>query len=510
MNPEKAPQWKSPGKERDEAIQKKIEEVRGLPQGSKQERAEKQEQAKLLRQELMLDNAQCARLVTAALEYDPDITYEDLIGKLNRSKLLFRQDSAENFVDELESFRDKAKVVLGENLTGSDADFLARALYRICRKPEHLDWQQKGDVEVRAGNIALTLLVSDAEDFEKVDDRKNVGGFVIFDKAAKKGDREVEFPLIVIKASAQPQEIDRVTKHEVGHIQNESLVRSLKEAPGKGKLVWESPPLKAADAVTVQELARKEGVGVAKVSPEWQRILSYAFSNAKHEILAEANTGVDISFTSYAFLLKKGDVYDYFKNRYKLDPESLVYEELWAEYNVQLKRSISVAKDISDIYFTNRLRQRQELFRWVLAQIPLQDWPRQLSGAFFYKEAVQIEKFKARPDVDSTTKMKFIKELWDNENKPLLPVIKKYEAELDEKKRRADDMQFEIFEGPMAQKNEEFKKNIQAGKHNLWDAPSFFLNAYAAECQRRGIERNIMLLNDWLEDEGWTTRRKAS
>ncbi|MBU0670825.1 hypothetical protein KKF29_01550, partial [Patescibacteria group bacterium] len=93
---EKSPQYRE-----------RLQTIRSLPQKTEAEAGEKKEQAKLFRMEVLLDNAQCTRLVTNALLENPAIEPEELEQIAQTSEFLAHPEVMDAYIKQLIETRDR-------------------------------------------------------------------------------------------------------------------------------------------------------------------------------------------------------------------------------------------------------------------------------------------------------------------------------------------------------------------------------------------------------------------
>jgi len=91
-------------------------------------------------------------------------------------------------------------------------------------------------------------------------------------------------------------------------------------------------------------------------------------------------------------LKEHGGLYDYFLNNLKIPKDSPLYEELWEGYTGALDHYTENMFHVLNVYDNNPkvLAERKDLFRWVLAQYPMEDWNTQLQEALFVEESARF------------------------------------------------------------------------------------------------------------------------
>lgn len=170
-------------------------------------------------------------------------------------------------------------------------------------------------------------------------------------------------------------------------------------------------------------------------SDDWNEIMNYALERAKDELLAEFKVKDSLSYLSK--LLTKEGLYDYF-TRLGIKPDSELYNDLWKKYRDTLKFAAETAEYLLRAYREFGLKERLDLIRWVLAQIPLRDWDKQITNSAFWEEANYLLLINGRftseripNDWDFLEAREELgEELRKNQSHSLLPIINKYRPRL--------------------------------------------------------------------------------
>jgi hypothetical protein len=200
------------------------------------------------------------------------------------------------------------------------------------------------------------------------------------------------FPIIVIRGS-QPQSVDI---HEKGHNENALLKAALlnEKDIGKHLCVWGG--IRAIEYDKVSALKDKNRT---LEDPELQSAmkyaLSYAFTSAKDELLADYNASRDngeLPMETRLLKLEDLPVYDFFASHLYMDKTSQTYQLLKSEYISTLKENARVAIQLIQTYSINGWTSRVDLMAGVLQQVPLENWKKFLDTNLFNLEAAALEK----------------------------------------------------------------------------------------------------------------------
>lgn len=464
--------------------QENLARVRQLPQGTPEQEYTKRREAKLFRMEVMLDNAQCANLLTHTVIKNPDTSADEFRKIAGDSGMIAHPEILSSFINQIQFAR--MQVLDAQKSLEYDAKEMYHAsleetLYRWLLSPVEFrkpDWRPKGKVIIDTSHpLALTLLIEDPDDFKRIDARGNVRGFYrdahVYGHATNDPSQHIfldTFPLIVVKTSNRPstitqQEWDTKYKektiydtrlHEQGHGDNWLLRESVRRKGSGNRHATEKVPwvwrknLHNEETMKALQKQFDDDREKAQGSPEWNIILHHALSRAKDELLADMNPhGGQTSYVSH-LKIREG-VYDYFKAVFKLDPNSSLYKELWDQYDQQLELAVQSVAQITSVYTDYSLNGRLQLFRWLLGQVPIVQWGKQLEGTLFIEEAQRLLKieqqlkdtgsiFDGIGDFDDPNlkrykrqmevHKKLEKQCQDNDTKPLFPFIEEAEKAL--------------------------------------------------------------------------------
>lgn len=413
-----------------ESYKDKLEDIRKLPQETEELRVEKKERAKELRMEVMLDNARLMANLTAQLEWNPWSTTEDLQNSTNKTaEFLAHPEVAQNFINDLHTVKTRVESVLDK---AGNRDSAAYKVYKQLIKNKSLEYEPRGKIKVDMSYpLAVMLFVEDSKDFNMIDSRENIGGFYRASATFSFGEQELSIPVIVVKGEFRSVNkapaIQRVENHEKGHAEHERLISSL-NASGR-KVVWFKTLPNAKTVTSLKELANTKQPEKTK---EFEQILYYALEKAKDEILAELKASSYEVGKYISNLKKRGGVYDYFSGL-GIATNSQLYKDLWAAYDKKLDDAFKSLNFLLIIYKLWSFKYRFEVIRWVIAQIPLKDWAKQINESGFKKEAellyelmIKKSKMLIQNGQISPALEEMTRQINADQWRSFIPIIKKY------------------------------------------------------------------------------------
>lgn len=412
--------------EKSSAYLEQLASIRKLPQDSESEKELKQEKAKLFRMEVMLDNAKCIKILTEALIKNPALSEDDLKRMIQQDFLLAHPEDLEQFIYEIKSTKNRVDSMVDHlsRLGVHGAPRFFRFLIAV-KGGGLLDRNESTSIEIDTSYpFALVVYVHKQEHFKKICDSKNVMGFYQREFNYCHDDTgSIDFPLIVINGKRFHSEDGlRYLLHEQGHAENGILRTTL--------------DLEMGAQININELEQSwiHDQAAAKSSNDWRAVMKYAMNMAKDELLAE-------------YGMRSKNIADHFKalgNR-SLGSHYNVFSSLGfskgleagfnQEYSHMLGKSYQAFSKIVDAYdsFFINMDKRQELFRFVLAQIPFDKWSVQLESSLFIKEAEDLNKLsdivsRNLVDRDSYFMTDFIITFkkYLNEGLPLLKLIEEF------------------------------------------------------------------------------------
>lgn len=506
--------------ERSPQYLKSLKEIRQSPTTTPEEVEHKQEEAKLFRMEVMFDNAQCAQITTQAFEANPKISVWELTQTIRKTSKVFHASATDRFVKNLLESRErvgKTIDILRERSHKSQAG-IAKELYRAAlRQPDEPNSEPEGTITYdQTYPLAVILYVEDEKDFARIHDRTNVGGFMASNRSHKDSStgETINFPLLAIQGVATPTPaITRILSHEKGHAETNILVKSVDQK--QRKVVWEQ--LQIANYTQVKDKLQKQWEAdpeQAKSSPEWKKLMDYSLGWAKDEILAEYKAFPGNVAHHVQTLQRQQYNYDYFGRSLKIDPQSSLYTALWQEYKQKMDTNFGTARDVAQAYRRFNLQQRTELFRWVLAQIPLDQWHDQLTRTLFVEEAQLLQEVAHLPDtalqdelgLPSPRKIKARDDLLEiltlKQTEPLLPYLRDFKSLMEQLTTDDEENRFSVLL-QMENTSNQFMDEVTTGGARLLDKELDLIRLYRTLCDQYQLTRDPNYLNSFLRERGW-------
>jgi hypothetical protein len=510
-----------------EGYRERRNEIRTLPQDTKEEKTEKHERAKLFRMEVLFDNALCIETLISALEDNPNMSKEGLEQLLLKSRVVHPEVTTQ-FVRRLLDIRIRVEEVLDALAAKHSPERKAQLLY--CSVARHQKKNEKPQGQLTMDTtypLALALYVSNPEDFARIDARRNIGGFYAATQNVKLiGNlNPLVFPFIAIMGSQG--ESDYVMRHEKGHAENRVLQNALPK--DTHRVVWGN----LADKPTKEIVAYSTAVDTWSQSSDEEeqrklleytrshakeqdkaRVLQYALAHAKDEILAEYHANQE-SFGAYRkHLLKRGGLYDYFGNSLSIDTSSATYKELWTSYESILHENIDVADAIVRAYKRLGLFKRIDHFRWVLAQIPVEKWKEQLEATLFVEEATILGDVPIVPPTflrmrvhdnghypSSIMYHTLRNDLLQNQHAPLIPIVHAYLEKMTAPDPDKDKKLASVV-AKLSQKSAELF--VLEKQHKLRSGGGYELEKFYYEvCGDVGLDPDDNFIVAFIEKEGW-------
>ncbi len=464
--------------------EQKVQDVRELPQETTEQKVEKKERARLLRMELIIDNALCTDLFLKMLEENPELDVEILKQTLKRM-LTIKESNIDFFVHHLAVTRKNIDDIYQNELLPyvesiAASDEIHKSLgdiffqWSLPKDRNFIAPIGRVDIEVEYP-FAFVMHVENPDDFEIIDNRTNIGGFyteyTLQDPTTK---RSFRYPVIVI--NGPPKSEENVLLHEKGHAEhkifksttesvrtsdlgkhwNLSLADQVREAPHK--FVWgqfgmypdavarilddESKIVRSKSELVSEKRtqAEAEEFRTLKKGQARKQILQSACEQAKDELLAQFNATKDLSYLTD--LLKKGGLYDYFKDM-GIPINSEIYDDLWDEYDQIMFAATNTAQEVLYAYNLFGLGKRVEIFHWILAQIPAENWKGDLKNNLFLEEADILGKINQliidSPDFRADNKQsdfmqlvdRFDSDLFKQQERIILPMLRQYLIEFE-------------------------------------------------------------------------------
>jgi len=409
-------------------FQNQLDKARVLPQETEQQKAEKLRSARLLRMKALLANAELNHRLTGLLSVGKDVN-DELFIREGIIENIIHPDQTVEVARVLSETREQATKyfnIFAEDAKGDlhkagEAFFLSMT----GKKP-------KGQILLSASyRFAMTVFIYNQDDFNKIDEMRNNGGFFNEKRPGYIVDGKREyFPLIVIQGDSYPP-LFHEEAHSQIHAIRQALAEPRSEKPEsektkKRQLVWgkienlliynDAGNLISGNSVDenlkrgsivddFNRLVTDTDIVKAKASTEFKHILSWAYSGVKNEYLAQLagrysrqdSSGIDrrsIGVADYPllhFIRERGGLYDYFFNNLKLKKNSPLYQAFWEEYDKMLQKvEAEFVKKPGEVYSRLGLNYRHFLYRGVLLQFPLEDWERQMQDSLFMEEVTRL------------------------------------------------------------------------------------------------------------------------
>lgn len=405
--------------ERSPEVTEQIQTIRDLPGKTEEEKLEKHERAKELRMELMLDNAALSLGSIEYMQAHPKCTEADLLEYAKASGKVVHPGVMEAYANLLINIKqqvDEVKREMFELMYDAKAPSPGPIVFKALTRSDN-----EGPITVEFNPLCVVVHTNYENDFKRLDNRTNVGGFfsdasvfVISDPPKSEGELLLPTgrlaPLIVIGPTDQSKS---VRKHEDSHAQMSSYMLGLRfydvwrheepwlhhpEVPSKQKDVWETsaPDYVVKDnllllANRLKKAPFEEVVETSESQRTVRMALDYALGMAKDEVLAEMNSHWgDPRGHVDDHLLKIGGVYDYFKTSLGLNPDSPTYKYLWDKYSEELEDFSSPGVHMYTLYRQHWefWEKRLELTRHLLAQVPMKKWSEVFSKQTLFEQEI--------------------------------------------------------------------------------------------------------------------------
>ena len=488
--------------ERSPEVQDKIQSLLDYQKDPEHSREEAKERSAELRMELVLDNAKLARSLTRGLEEDPTLTQKGFVELANSSGLIVHPETTEKFIKRIEHMKRLAVRARGilSDWADNDQDEIAKGITRTIAQEHGPKGAAANLVHESTELIDLPLAIGillDEADFDAIDPKRNIGGFWAAKTRATRENftnnpsakHQLNNILIPVVAIRKPDHFGQVIQHEVGHVEN-SIFLGINDP--RRRVMWKN--IETEDALSsVKEIstliAKSELNGDAlKANPEYKKIVEYALSRAKDEILAEMRGSYGNPKDHVTTLRKQGEVYDYFEEL-GIPKDSDLYVTLWEDYDACLENFTTEALSLYKFYERNpAMVHRRPLFRWVLAQVPIDKWPQFLERSGFSQERRRFFNLRKRisqafsegkagriyledPEADRletellTIELDMMKDCSEMATNPILEILRKYERLAGDPIKQME--QTERFQ--MRQNVNAFIEEIDQLKESVWE-----------------------------------------
>ncbi len=371
--------------EKEDLYENSLRKVRSMPQTTDAEREEKRIEARILRMNIMLDNAMIMEYIVFNIEKNPNITEEEIWNMIkDKSRYKAHPETIKAFVEELIDRIKKFKIFLEK----PDPNLTARDLF------EDLSYgQEPKDLVVldTTDTFAVTLWIKNAEDFKKTDDRgEKIDGFYNNKALVRRNTiyNRMTIPIIVIG----PEGNEIAKEHEKGHFHN-SIFASLSGINKRTfwlKMNNDDIELLRKKYQLLQNRKSKKKITHKEIIKSFKPLIHKILDEAKDEILADLYA--TFSFDYINNLTIKDDVYDYFDQiTYDMNISSYIKNRVWNEYVRILLEQTEEVQWLLYIYNRFGMEGRVILLRSVLGQIPLYKWEEQMTSSGFHEEALLLE-----------------------------------------------------------------------------------------------------------------------
>lgn len=394
-------------------FQERLKLVRTLPSGTEVERQKKWEEARDLRIETMLSQADVARRFVNIVEQDPDKSLEDL------------RQSASSFVDEIsqpeviDKFLEHFEISRGTinkvlnyfrkqaNLPRIQSPTNRRnwEMFYADRYDMNSDMQEvaekifisitgkkpKAPVTLIPSPYAVIIRTSDSEDLMSLNNGEDAGGFfneerdlLISTKLLVSGKKTevVKCPFIVVGDSSY-----HTKTHEVGHAINFLVRKTLSElsSDGQSTSVWGGKQDLDLPTEPFGEVSDLENYLT-------KTVMAFALSSAKDELITDLIASQNL--LHFLDLNQKGGIYDYFNIALKIcydrnlvwglstDEVEKIRDKVWQSYEKQITDANNAVKALLVEYFREDKTKRLALLPYVLTQIPLVKWKSRIEKYF--------------------------------------------------------------------------------------------------------------------------------
>jgi hypothetical protein len=392
--------------ERDLDMTAKIAAVRAMPQENEDQTWEKRNLAKLVRMQSLLNNAALTYTLHRSLESNHGVKSSDLQQQAQSSGYVVFPANTEKFIQTIADVA--SRVTTTKSAFESDAENHGLQPSEIVyanvvpkkgdKESDSFPIFPEGETVLHPYPLAVTLEVQDRSDFGKIDPRKNVLGF--YHPAREYRDVGIkQSPFIGIFAEKQfdgdlayEEERDRILNHEKGHALNMVFKASL---PGNQdrrdrRRVWSKYPYNLFPDLSAQQLKKQKKSDDIDKSGEWGEVMGYVLGHTKDEFIAGMVEGRSVD-KNLERLLIPGYLYDRFHRDLGIRKGTKLHEKLWKYYRRIIETNIEPIEEIASIYTTYGLGLRKKIFPFVLAQIPIENWSRQLHATLFLEEAYQLD-----------------------------------------------------------------------------------------------------------------------
>lgn len=424
----------------------------GLPADTENPAIHKQEHAPNPELARVFEQARYKQEAIKILEEDPTIDTVALVDRLEEMRISDEGTDSHvwEFVASLGNMRDKVASFL-KGFSELDSDETAIEVYKaLCvGLYRHLspDFVPKGKIKLKYDYpLAIGLEIEDKEDYSRIYNKPSGGVFkhIEIGREGTFGSANSHIPLIVSKFSNSPN----ILRHEMGHAQNYALqamalsdnqypwvpststYKTFKSLP-KNQYPWTAAKIR--DEVTSLADIEMVSTYIGRYSAHWgsfysdpeltnisyrlnrlidhidspfsedtimqsmdtQKAISYSLSCVKDEILAERLNGGGWLKSHMTSLREINGTYDYLRNDLFLDDRTErsreLHVRLWELYLESMSKlagkTIGYLQKIQNM---PALEKRAQTMRYVLMDIPMEEWDKRLTELGFFEEEAQI------------------------------------------------------------------------------------------------------------------------
>lgn len=386
--------------------------------------AAKKIEAKLLRQELMWDNAFLMKKSFDLIAKNPDITADELYQECLDTGKVLNPDVLAKFNETLSTRAQETRLFWSSIQDNARYHGVSPEIYvyqslipeSALKGVDRSSFIPKGPVKINLYPLAVEVEVSPG-DFSLINPQKNVGGFYNSEHTLFESDSSHvnTGSIVVIRHSNEPGSDSHIYRHERGHA-HQNIVEVVKDsmdtrdkelADSKFLNSLETSYQKLSSVNTTEEMAElytfdtevREGV---------QALLSYCEKAASDELLAEKNTNAPLS--SYLGVLRYEDIYDYVSDalEWLMEVEEGKNKNRTSDTKVDTHVNSQVRDFLSNLYITQLYEdtrnaisldkfynqvspERVQLLREALRLIPITKWNKYLEDSLCMEELEEWE-----------------------------------------------------------------------------------------------------------------------
>ncbi len=279
--------------------------------------------------------------------------------------------------------------------SGQNQKRIASVLYEAAQG-KHPN-ASKGNLEMGyLDNPFALVIVADEADFKHLNHRDSAG-YYNNGLQVEFGNKQFTVPFIAIQSGTSLSK-GEILRHENMHANND-LVRQSLDRVRKDQLWGGNSPLYENDANRIstslvstwdENSQNPDRQGLIKSNRDWRRMMDYSLSYAKDEIIVRLITGEDTNS-----ITKRHGPYDLQDEVFNLKKDGGVVSYFWTVYTNLIKKEVQVAKKVMNTYSAFDMKEKEELFPWMLQRIPLGSWGIELNKVGISSEVEIIDKIIA-------------------------------------------------------------------------------------------------------------------